>query len=75
MNKEQFMAKLNELKAAKHESEYRLTLYYEGHEVGCIWYDGDLDAIEVEDRDEFVLIYDNTFRLYVDDAELESIYG
>lgn len=73
MNEKQFTRKLNQLKKAFPKHDYHIDLYYNGVRVGCIYPDCHYDEIGVEDRDGYVLVYDDTFGVFVDKAELRSI--
>lgn len=74
MNAKQFKTKLNQLKRARPKCDYHIDLYYQGVNIGCIYGENsNLDEIEIDDRQTYLLVYTDTFGLFVDNAELRSI--
>ena len=73
MTEKEFKKKLKELKNSKPRSEHRLELFYKGNNVGCIYGDGNLYEIEINDWGTHLLVYTDTFGLLIDDAELRGI--
>lgn len=71
MNSKKFYKLLEELKSSN--SDYYMSLYYKGAEVAIIYYDGYLESIGVNDKDDHILVYNDTFGILVDDAEVNSI--
>lgn len=73
MTEKQFNKLLKELKSKKGNTDYYIDLWFRGTHVGCIYADGNLDNIEVDDRNEYVLVYTYEIGVFVDRAEVRSI--
>ena len=73
MNREQFLEVLEELKAHNGDTDYYMRLWFEGIQFGFLCADGNLEYIEVDERNGYVLVYNNDISMFVDRAEVWSI--
>ena len=73
IQEKKFRKTFNELKSKNGNTEYYMTLFHKGVEVGVIYANGTLDLVNIEERGDHLLICDDNFGIFVDCAEVRSI--